>query len=131
MNVQYYSPPSVVLAGLLSFWNCALADDGLGELRDQAVHFSAGAASAYVLHTMLELPDWIVWSTVMGGAYAREAAQSGFPRHNVPPHQTCGRGCRLDMSFYALGATTVTDAPAGPRLELSDQGVRVLWVKEF
>ncbi|NIR29608.1 MAG: hypothetical protein GWN84_09925 [Gammaproteobacteria bacterium] len=131
MNGRYYTPTSIVLVGLLSFSSFASADSGLREARDQAAHFSAGAASAYFLNRVFELPDWMVLNAVMGGAYIREAAQSGFPRHNTLPHQTCGRGCRLDMSFYALGAATVTDLPAGPRLELRDDGVRVMWVKEF
>lgn len=131
MNGHYYAPSSLVLVGFLSFSSCASADSGLREVTDQAAHFSAGAASAYVLNKVFELPDWIVLNAVLGGAYVREAAQSGFPRHNVLPHETCGRGCQLDMSFYALGANTVTDVPAGPRLELRDDGIRIMWIKEF
>lgn len=132
MDVRHCSPPSIVLVvGLLTFSSNAPADSEWREVRDQAAHFSAGAAGAYVLDSVFGLPDWIVWSTVMGGALVREAAQKGVKARSVAPRRGCGPGCQLDMTFYALGTMSATDAPPGVQVVIRDRAAMLIWVKGF
>jgi hypothetical protein len=131
MDIRHCSYACIVLAGALSFSSPASAHDPLVEAGDQAAHFSVGLASAYIMNRVFGLPDWMTWSTVMTGAYVREAAQSGAPRRNVRPDETCGRGCGLDMTFMALGAGTAAPVSYGPYMEARDDGLWLMWKKRF
>lgn len=73
------------------------------EALDQSLHFVAGAVGTFFLSPFIGLPAAVV--AVAAYAVIREVMQRLAAGHKW---YDCKWGCRLDLSFWALGILTTT-----------------------
>lgn len=71
------------------------------ELLDQSIHFGAGLVGTFLLGFLFWL--WVAAPIMAAVAYGREIYQRVS---NGDPWYECGKGCMLDLGFWALGITT-------------------------